>query len=131
MAHDAIVSLKDRTGSSLPAISKYIMANNEHVKNATSNMFKSRLSSALKAGVKEGRFAKVKNSFKINPEWTKKQKAAMKAKEAAKKRAGKQRQKELDQKKEELAKQKAEEEMSPEQRKKKKYDEERKKFIQR
>ncbi|KAL7541018.1 hypothetical protein ACHAXR_010562 [Thalassiosira sp. AJA248-18] len=110
MAHDAIASLKDRTGSSVPAISKWIMANNEHAKSSHPNMFKNRLSTAIKSGVKDGRFMKIRNSYKINAEWTKKQKAALKAKDAAKKKAEKQRQKDADkakqQKKVEMEKEK-------------------------
>lgn len=85
MAQDAIISLKERTGSSVPAISKWILANNVHTTSVHPNTFKNRLSSSIKQGVKDGRFIKVKNSFKMNPEWTRKQKAAAKAKEAAKK----------------------------------------------
>ncbi|KAL7553348.1 hypothetical protein ACHAWF_016624 [Thalassiosira exigua] len=91
MAHDALVSLKDRTGSSVPAISKWIYANSEHVNLAdlaSQKLFKKRLRAALDIGVKGGRFVVVKNSFKINADWTKEQKSKAKAKgkEAAKKK---------------------------------------------
>jgi len=68
MAHEAIVALKDRTGSSAPAISKWILTNNEHAKSAPPNIFKSRLNLSIKQGVKDGRFTKVKGSYKINSE---------------------------------------------------------------
>ena len=68
MVHDAIVTLKDRTGSSAPAISKWILANNEHAKSTPPNVFKSRLQLSIKQGMKDGRFAKVKGSYKINSE---------------------------------------------------------------
>jgi len=150
MAHDAIASLKDRTGSSVPAISKWILANNEDAKSASPNVFKTRLSKSIKQGMKDGRFMKVKNSYKINVDWTKKQKAAAKAKEAAKKKVEKQRQKDFDQAKQqkkveaEKEKKKADEEkkrkenvITPEERaeaaRKKKRKEEaeaRKKYIE-
>jgi histone H1/5 len=68
MIHEAIVALKDRTGSSAPAISKWILANNEHAKSIPPNMFKSRLNLSIKQGVNDGRFTKIKGSYKINSE---------------------------------------------------------------
>jgi hypothetical protein len=68
MVHDAILALKDRTGSSAPAISKWILANNEHAKSTPPSMFKSRLQLSIKQGTKDGRFTKVKGSYKINSE---------------------------------------------------------------
>jgi hypothetical protein len=41
MAHKAMVALKDCTGSSAPAISKWILANNEHTNSTPPNMFTS------------------------------------------------------------------------------------------
>lgn len=143
MIHEAIVTIKDRTGSSVVAISKWILANHAHAAAINQNMFKSRLNMALKQGVKEERFMKVKASYKINPEWTKKQRA----KEAAKKKAEQKKKKELEKlsqkKKEEMAKKKAEEDrkkkeanMTPEERaaaeerkKKKEEAEKKKKWI--
>ena len=66
MVHDAIVTLKDRTGSSMVAINKWIMANHEHVKSLTPAKFKNHVSGEIKKGVKDGRYIKVKSSFKIN-----------------------------------------------------------------
>mmetsp|Transcript_6232 Transcript_6232/g.8811 ORF Transcript_6232/g.8811 Transcript_6232/m.8811 type:complete len:1455 (+) Transcript_6232:93-4457(+) len=80
MVHESIVALKDRSGSSQIAISKYILS---QYPNLQGTHFKSRLSMAIKSGVKQGRFMKVRASFKINPEWTKKEKAKQKAKVAA------------------------------------------------
>lgn len=114
MVHDAIVSLKDRSGSSSIAISKWILANNEHCKSVTPNMYKSRLNMAIKQGVKEGRFIKVKSSYKVSSEWKKKQKAAVRAKEATNKKAEKVRQKES-----QVAKQKKREELAEKERKRK------------
>lgn len=108
MVHDAILALKDRTGSSVPAISKWISIHNVHAaQSSNASMFKNRVSTAIKQGVKDGRFTKVKNSYKINSEWTKKQKKAARAKEAAKKKLEKQRQKDTkkaNQQKKEMAK---------------------------
>lgn len=66
MVHEAIVSMKERTGSSAPAISKWILANNEHAKGLHPNVFKTRLALSIKQGVKENRLMKVKNSYKIS-----------------------------------------------------------------
>jgi hypothetical protein len=41
MAHKAIVALKDHTGSSAPAISKWILANNEHANSTPPNIITS------------------------------------------------------------------------------------------
>ncbi len=143
MIHEAIVAIKDRTGSSAIAISKWILSHYQHAASINQNMFKSRMNMALKQGVKEDRFMKVRASFKINPEWTKKQRA----KEAAKKKAEQKKKKELEKlsqkKKEEMAKKKAEAEkkkkeanMTPEERaaaedrkKKKEEAEKKKKWI--
>ena len=65
MVHEAIVSLKDRTGSSAIAISKWIQSSYDHTKSVQANMFKSRINVAIKTGVKDGRFAKIKNSYKV------------------------------------------------------------------
>lgn len=110
MTHDAIVALKDRKGSSSIAISKWILANHEHTKSTNPNIFKNKLQQYLKQGVKDGRFVKVKSSFKINPEYTKKQKAAARAKEAAKKAAAREKEKANNKKNAELEKKRAEEE---------------------
>jgi len=143
MIHEAIVAIKDRTGSSVVAMSKWILANHEHAASINQNMFKSRLNMALKQGVKEERFIKVRASYKINAEWTKKERA----KEAAKKKAEQKKKKELEKmsqkKKEEMAKKKAEADkkkkeasMTPEERadaeerkKKKEEAEKKKKWI--
>ena len=73
MIHDAIVALKDRTGSSQPAIAKWIKANHPQV--AETLQFKQRLNQALKTGVRNKRFAKIKASFKISNDWKAKEKA--------------------------------------------------------
>ena len=112
MVQEAIATLKDRTGSSSPAVLKWIKANCEAVQSVKPDLVKNFVTKALAQGVKEGRFVKVKASFKINPEWTKKQKAAVKANEAAKKKAEKERKKELAQSNEDEDKTKAEEERS-------------------
>jgi histone H1/5 len=126
MVHEAIAHLKDRTGSSTIAIQKWIKAKYAD-KAAKPDVVKNNVAKAIKQGVKEKRLVQIKNSFKINPEWTTKQKAAAKAKDAAKKKAAAKVKKELEKKKakltEEEEKKKAEEaerkrleEMTPEQR---------------
>ena len=59
MAKAAILALKDRTGSSLPAIKKYI-ATELKVTVAPHNLNK-----AIATGVKNGKFVKVKGSYKL------------------------------------------------------------------
>ena len=56
----AIKAIKDRTGSSIPAITKYIAANNKGL-----DFKKHLLSSALKSGVKSGMLVMVKASYKL------------------------------------------------------------------
>lgn len=71
MVHEAIVTMKDRTGSSGPAISKWIASNHEFTKSTLEtnpNMFTSRMNQAIKLGIKDGRFMKIKGSYKISPE---------------------------------------------------------------
>lgn len=106
MVQEAIVSLKDRTGSSVPAICKWVLANVKQVKNVSPNTFKNRIGASIKQGAKEGRFTKVKNSYKINTEFMRKEKARLRAKEAKRKKAEKQRQKELEKAKQQKAKKK-------------------------
>ena len=79
----AIMALKDRTGSSMLAITKYIAANYPAAKNTVA------IKAALKAGVKKGTFLKVKASFKVSAEAKKpppKKKVVTKKKPAAKKK---------------------------------------------
>jgi histone H1/5 len=79
--HQAIVALADRTGSSLPAITKWILANYDHL--GASNQFKTHLNQAIKQGIKTQHFAKIKASYKISPEWKAKERANKKKKVAA------------------------------------------------
>jgi histone H1/5 len=78
----AIMALKDRTGSSMLAITKYIAANYPAAKNTVA------IKAALKAGVKKGTFLKVKASFKVSAEAKKPppKKKVTKKKPAAKKK---------------------------------------------
>eukprot|EP00310_Coccolithus_braarudii_P017205 CAMPEP_0183336094 /NCGR_PEP_ID=MMETSP0164_2-20130417/4181_1 /TAXON_ID=221442 /ORGANISM="Coccolithus pelagicus ssp braarudi, Strain PLY182g" /LENGTH=142 /DNA_ID=CAMNT_0025505559 /DNA_START=18 /DNA_END=446 /DNA_ORIENTATION=+ len=81
LAKAAILALKDRTGSSLVAITKYLSANHPEAKNATA------LKLALKAGEAKGIFIKVKSSYKLSP--TAKKPPPKPKKAAAKKPAAK------------------------------------------
>ncbi|KAI0912719.1 hypothetical protein F4823DRAFT_150532 [Ustulina deusta] len=58
MITDAIIALKDRTGSSRQSLKKYVKANNTIT--ATDNMFDSLFNKALKAGVDKGVFEQPK-----------------------------------------------------------------------
>eukprot|EP00965_Chrysotila_dentata_P023682 784843-Pleurochrysis_carterae.AAC.1 len=60
LAKAAILALKDRTGSSLVAIQKYLAANHPEAKNSTA------LKNALKSGEQKGIFVKVKSSYKLS-----------------------------------------------------------------
>ncbi len=82
--HDAIVALKDRTGSSSPAIQKWIMNNHP---NMDPTKLKQKMNFTLKLGVKSKRFIKIKSSFKINPVWLKAEKKKKAAANAKKRKA--------------------------------------------
>ncbi|KAI1174509.1 hypothetical protein F4777DRAFT_579942 [Nemania sp. FL0916] len=58
MITDAIIALKDRTGSSRQSLKKYVRANNTIT--ATDNMFDSLFNKALKTGVEKGVFEQPK-----------------------------------------------------------------------
>merc|ERR1712008_632750 len=79
----ALLGLKERNGSSLAAIKKYMATNFPAAKNDLA------LKNALKFGVSKGMFIKVKASFKLSPEAKKKSPVkktiAKKPKAAAKK----------------------------------------------
>jgi hypothetical protein len=118
LAHDAIVKMKDRSGSSHPTILKFLYATHGNImiaktttKKQNPAQVRQHLLNALKTGVKAGRFMRVRNSFKINMEWLKKQKAqasAAKAKQLTEKRKREKEKKKL-QEKEKREKQKEEE----------------------
>jgi len=61
MIKDAIINLKDRSGSSRVALKKYVKANNKELK-AEGPMFDSLFNRALKAGVEKGVFAQPKGA---------------------------------------------------------------------
>ena len=95
LVHEAIVSLKDRTGSSQPAIMKYLLSNYPALENNLSqNRFKTNVLTALKSGVKQGRFEKVKASYKISSEFKKKEANARKRKKQQELKKKKDKQKE-------------------------------------
>jgi histone H1/5 len=77
----AILAMKDRNGSSLPAIKKYFKDNFPTSSNEPA------LKAALKHGVSKGVFVKVKASYKVSQDAKKapKKKAATAKKPAAKK----------------------------------------------
>ena len=82
MIKAAIVALKDRTGSSTPAIAKYMKANYDLPDN-----FGKTLSRLLKKFVEDGKLVKVKASYKLGSlkAEPKKKKAAPKKKKVVKK----------------------------------------------
>ena len=73
LVHDAIVALKDRTGSSQPAILKYLLAEHPQLEGP---QLRSRVNQALKAGVQKERFTKIKSSYKISAAFKAKLRAA-------------------------------------------------------
>ena len=70
MAHDAIVAMGDRTGSSQIAIARYIVSNYDM---EDGRPFRSRLNLALKSATKSQRFKKIRNSYKIDAAYVRKQ----------------------------------------------------------
>lgn len=78
MIKTAITELKERGGSSLPAIKKYLSANNEV--DFTKGSDKSHLLRALKNGSEKGTLIKVKASYKVAKEAKKKKPVAKKKK---------------------------------------------------
>ena len=96
MIHEAIVEIGDRTGSSVPAIQKFIKSKYVHLQNSKPKQFSAAVNNALKAGLKEERFLKVRCSYKINSAWAKKQKAMYNSTQAKKKAAEKKRKREIE-----------------------------------
>mmetsp|Transcript_21852 Transcript_21852/g.30686 ORF Transcript_21852/g.30686 Transcript_21852/m.30686 type:complete len:1406 (+) Transcript_21852:73-4290(+) len=96
MIHDAIASLKEHKGSSIHAITKYMLSKYHYLAKINTTIVKKTITKAIKLGTKEGHFTKIKSSFKINQEWLKKQKAAHRAKENLRKAKEKLRLKELE-----------------------------------
>ena len=80
MAQEAIIALKDRTGSSQIAIQKYILSQNPNV---DLKKLKQHLNRSLKTGVANKRFIKIKASYKLHPNAKKKPKAKPKSKAKA------------------------------------------------
>ncbi|GKY92276.1 hypothetical protein MPSEU_000198700 [Mayamaea pseudoterrestris] len=74
--HEAIASLKDRTGSSNVALWKWMQSN--YAEETTKPQCKRHFFNALKTGVKNGRFVKIKCSYKLNAAWKDKSKAKKK-----------------------------------------------------
>jgi histone H1/5 len=74
MAREAIVALKERSGSSSQAIKKHMCASNKSL-----NFAQHLLRDALKKGVDSGKLTRVKASFKINKDAVVKKPAAKKA----------------------------------------------------
>lgn len=84
MIHEAIVALKDRTGSSIPAIKKYMLTENPSLEGPH---FKNRFNTGLKSGLKTERFEKVRQSYKISAKFKEKERAKRKRAAEAKKKA--------------------------------------------
>ena len=80
LVHDAIVAMKDRTGSSQIAIQKYILGKHPELE---CPHFKSRVNQAVKTGVKNERFQKIKASYKISADYKAKERAKKKKKAAS------------------------------------------------
>jgi len=107
MTTHCIRHLADRSGSSFPAIYKALQSifnkpDGPHIKQ--------NLNKAIKQGIKEGRFVKVRNSFKVNSAWTKKEKEGKKRKEREKKQKEDKRKKVAQEERDKKAKVKVEEE---------------------
>jgi hypothetical protein len=83
MIVEAIVALKDRTGSSNVAVKKWIVA---QYPAADNERLKTNLNKGLKSGISGKRLIRNKASFKIHPEFKKKMKAKQSTKAKAKKK---------------------------------------------
>ena len=106
LAHEAIESLKDRTGSSSIAIGKKIISDYPEM---DENRLKKQLLLSLKNGVKSKRFVKIKSSYKIHPDFKEKErskakKSKAKAAAAAKKKKAAEIKKQEAEKKKKLSK---------------------------
>jgi len=99
MIHEAIVELADRSGSSVPAIEKFIKSRHEEMEKVNPKVFHTSILAAIKSGIKDGKLIKVKCSYKMNSEWIKSEKKKHQAKEAKKKAAEKKRKKEAEEEK--------------------------------
>ena len=86
--HEAIVALKDRTGSSIPAIKKWLLAKYPELDGP---QFKHRINQAVKTGMAKKQLEKIRSSYKISAEWKaaekKKNKSAQAKQKVAKQRA--------------------------------------------
>ena len=71
LVQEAIVALKDRTGSSIPAIKKWLLAEYDHLED--SKHFKHCINQAIKTGTAQGRFEKVRCSYKVTASWKEKE----------------------------------------------------------
>jgi hypothetical protein len=89
LVHEAIVELNDRTGSSIPAIMKFLKNKHPELEEMNPNFLQSSINNAIKTGIKENKLVKIKASYKINREWLNKEKNAFKSREAKKKAAEK------------------------------------------
>jgi len=81
--HEAIADMKDRTGSSQPAILKWIEQHPTYSSRAGKPTFRKLVNAALKTGLKHERFARVKGSFKISAKWKEKERSKRKSKKRA------------------------------------------------
>jgi histone H1/5 len=109
LVHEAIVDLADRTGSSVPAIEKYIHSKHSELETVNPKMFHNGVLTAVKSAVKDGKLLKVKCSYKVNKDWVNKEKKVFQAKEAKKKVAERKKKKDAEdekKKKEALKKEK-------------------------
>jgi histone H1/5 len=99
LVQDAIIALKDRTGSSTVAIQKWIVGNHPDI---DVEKLKKRLPLTFKSGIKSQKLIKIKSSFKLHPELLRKRRNQRKAK--ARKKAAVAKAKAEQQKKKELSK---------------------------
>ncbi|EEC43115.1 predicted protein [Phaeodactylum tricornutum CCAP 1055/1] len=78
--HEAILALGDRTGSSIPALTKWIL---QEYPQLDGPQFKNRILQAVKSGTKAERFQKVKCSYKIAAVFKEKERQAARKKKNA------------------------------------------------
>ena len=80
LIQEAIEALKDRTGSSIPAIKKWLLQEYTHLED--SKHFRHRINQGIKTGVSHGRFEKVRCSYKISAAWKAEERSKRKSAQA-------------------------------------------------
>ncbi|KAL7566249.1 hypothetical protein ACA910_011311 [Epithemia clementina (nom. ined.)] len=82
LIQEAIEALKDRTGSSIPAIKKWLLQEYSHLEDT--KHFRQRINQGIKTGLSQGRFEKVRSSYKMSASWKAEERNKMRKSKQAK-----------------------------------------------